>query len=679
METVGSIQVVASINTKDYDAGKKHIESGNSELENSAKKTSSGFSAAWTGAIGGAVASITTKLIGAVSNLTGEMTDMYDASIKFPKVIQNMGGSSDFASKSFNMLKKYADDTIYSLEDMTKTFGTLYAVSGNKAGPLVKALGGVSALASNATQAMDSWSLQLTQMVSKPTVAWQDFRILLEQNPAAISKIAESMGKTSSQIVQDVQNGTLSTESFLTALQNVGNDPSLQKMATDSDNFRNATGQLQAAVVSAGQKILEKFGPTMVGVINGAADSVKSLSDNFIGVIDWLNKGGPAVDIVKSLAVAVGTATTALLTYNATMKIITVTTAAYTAISSYLTLVASLQAQGLGLLRAAWLGLNIVMSANPIGLVIAAVAALVAGLVYFFTQTETGRQIWAGFTQFLGAAITNIGNWFKGLWDGIVGVFSGVAGWFGSVFSGAWNAIVSIWSVVAGWFAGVWNGIVAIFTPVVQFYTNIFTTAWNAIVNIWNVAAGWFAGVWNGIVGVFNGVANWFGGVFRSAWNAITSVFSAVGGFFSGVWNTIVSIFGNVGTSIGDAIGSAFKNVINTVLRGAINIINGFINAINGAIGIINKIPGVNIGKLGKLGVPNFAEGGFTGRGGKYEAAGIVHKGEYVVPKQYVNQSTGLPEIGGNKEYNITNNYVVNNQADAEIISRKQAYAMGAV
>lgn len=39
-----------------------------------------------------------------------------------------------------------------------------------------------------------------------------------------------------------------------------------------------------------------------------------------------------------------------------------------------------------------------------------------------------------------------------------------------------------------------------------------------------------------------------------------------------------------------------------------------------------------------------YATGGFTGRGGKYDPAGIVHKGEYVVPKQFVNQSTGLPD-----------------------------------
>lgn len=39
----------------------------------------------------------------------------------------------------------------------------------------------------------------------------------------------------------------------------------------------------------------------------------------------------------------------------------------------------------------------------------------------------------------------------------------------------------------------------------------------------------------------------------------------------------------------------------------------------------------------------NFATGGYTGPGGKYEPAGVVHRGEYVVPSQYVNQSTGLP------------------------------------
>lgn len=49
-------------------------------------------------------------------------------------------------------------------------------------------------------------------------------------------------------------------------------------------------------------------------------------------------------------------------------------------------------------------------------------------------------------------------------------------------------------------------------------------------------------------------------------------------------------------------------------------------------------------GKIERIIVPEFASGGFTGLGGKYQPAGVVHKGEYVLPKEVVNQSTGQPD-----------------------------------
>ena len=51
-----------------------------------------------------------------------------------------------------------------------------------------------------------------------------------------------------------------------------------------------------------------------------------------------------------------------------------------------------------------------------------------------------------------------------------------------------------------------------------------------------------------------------------------------------------------------------------------------------------------------------FADGGYTGQGGKYEPAGIVHKGEYVIPKEQVDQSTGKPKAFGGVNVNITMN-----------------------
>lgn len=54
-----------------------------------------------------------------------------------------------------------------------------------------------------------------------------------------------------------------------------------------------------------------------------------------------------------------------------------------------------------------------------------------------------------------------------------------------------------------------------------------------------------------------------------------------------------------------------------------------------------------------KLGFPGFATGGFTGRGGSDEVAGVVHKGEYVIPKSQVNQNTGQPMSSNTTTYNI--------------------------
>ena len=598
METIGSVQVVATINTKGYDDGKKHIESGNKSLDKNASETSKSFSSAWTGAIAGVTASITNNLLNTVSNLTGSMTDMYDATVKFPKVLETMGASSDFSGQAFADMKKYADDTIYSLEDMTKTFGSLYGITGKDTPKLVTALGGVSSLAGNAQQAMDSWSLQLTQMVSKPMVAWQDFRILLEQNPAAISKIAQSMGKTSSEIVADVNAGTLSTEDFLTALNNVGNDPSLQKMATSSDNFKNSTGQLEAAVVSAGATLLDKFGPTMIDIINTASSAVTGITDEVVKLIDWFAKGGTAVDIIKTLAVSVVTAMVAFKAYQLVIKVTTAITATFAAVSSYLTLVNSLQAQGLGVLRAAWLALNIVMKANIIGIIITLIGALVGALIWFFTQTELGKKIWEGYMNYL---------------KFVVGI------------------IVDVFKAAVGFIIDVWNALPLVF----QLY-------------------------WDTLMGIYKGVGKFFADIFQGAWNGIVKVFSVVGNFFMGVWNSITSIFTNIGTAIGNAIGGAFKNVINTILKFAIGYINGFIDAINGAIDLINNIPGVDIGKVGKLPVPQLAAGGIT-TGPTLAMIGEGKEQEAVLP---LSKLDAMLNGGTGKKGGDTYNVTVNASAD---------------
>ena len=138
--------------------------------------------------------------------------------------------------------------------------------------------------------------------------------------------------------------------------------------------------------------------------------------------------------------------------------------------------------------------LNAVMAANPIMLVITLIAALVAGLTYFFTCTNTGKAVWSSFTSFLSGCVQGIIGFFSGLgstivnifnssangarnaWNGVVGWFRGlpgsIAGFFGnagsilynagaSIISGFLNGLKSMWSNVTGWISGIGDWIKA--------------------------------------------------------------------------------------------------------------------------------------------------------------------------------------------------------------------------
>lgn len=284
------------------------------------------------------------------------------------------------------------------------------------------------------------------------------------------------------------------------------------------------------------------------------------------------------------------------------------------------------------------------------------------------------------FSLAVGLIIANwetIKGFFAGVWAFIVAVFTPVISFFSAMFSGAWNIIKSIWSGVVAYFTFIWNGIVAVFSAVIGFYSRIFTTAWNIIKGVWSVVSGWFASVWQGIVNVFSPVVNFFSRVFSSAWQAIRNVFSAVGGFFRGVWNSIVSIFSNVGTSVGNAIGSAFKNVVRSVLSGAVNIINGVIGAINGAIGTINKIPGVNIPKMGTLSVPRFYTGVRNFGGGLATVGDVRGQGGEIVSlprgtdvfsnreSRNILRSLADGNVGGGKSQTVNIGTIVLDSAEA--------------
>ncbi len=239
---------------------------------------------------------------------------------------------------------------------------------------------------------------------------------------------------------------------------------------------------INTALTNLGAIVMEKITPVVEDVIN------------------WVMQNLPTIEpIITGIAVALGV------------------------------LAAALAIQGIidGVSKA-WAFLNATMLANPIVLIVAAIAGLVAAFVALWKKSEAFRNFW------------------KNLWEGIKKIVSSVAEWFSKTASNI---------------------------------AKFFSDAWGKIKNAWSNAGEWFSGIRSKITGAFSSVASWFGDMFGRAWSGITNAFSNVGSFFSGIWSKIKSVF-----SI-DGMLSIGKNLVEGLWNGISNSFTWIKNKISGWVG----------------------------------------------------------------------------------------------
>jgi len=284
------------------------------------------------------------------------------------------------------------------------------------------------------------------------------------------------------------------------------------------------------------------------------------------GVVDWMGQNG---ETMLMLAGVVGGAALAYWGITSAMAVYKAFQIAQTAANGGLTL-------------SQW-ALNAAMSANPIGLVITAIAALVAGIIWLATQTTFFQDLWTNVTTFLGDAWT----W---LWESVLSpVFTAI----GDVFTWIYNTIIM--PVVTGImvYIGIWAAIItwlwqSVISPVFAAIGQIFNWIWNTIISpiVGFISAGlraWgavFTWLYTSIIKpVFDGVA----AAFNWVWNSIIKpVISFITGAINRVGATIRAVFGGIGAFIGSAFQSALS-----VMRGPIN---GIIGLVNSAIRGLNSL-----------------------------------------------------------------------------------------
>ena len=214
---------------------------------------------------------------GGIGNMVSEMGNASAAWKTFRGNMSMNGKPQAEIADIQSSLQKFAADTVYSASDMASTFAQLSAVGTKNTEKLVKGFGGLAAAAENPQQAMKTLSQQATQMAAKPKVAWEDFKLMLEQTPAGMSQVAKAMGKTTQQLISDIQAGKVKTEDFLDTIAEVGTSDAFMKMAKQYKTVGQAMDGLSE---TASNKLLPTFdvvseyGIKAVEKLSGAFDKI---------------------------------------------------------------------------------------------------------------------------------------------------------------------------------------------------------------------------------------------------------------------------------------------------------------------------------------------------------------------------------------------------------------------
>nr|UWG29252.1 MAG: minor tail protein [Bacteriophage sp.] len=253
---------------------------------------------------------------------------------------------------------------------------------------------------------------------------------------------------------------------------------------------------------------------------------------------------------------------------------------------------------------AQWL-FNAAVSANPLGLLVIAIAAVVAALTIFFTKTKMGQQIWTNFVNWLKQAWTGLKELAVTVWNAIgqavthpvetiKGLWNGLTSWFGQLWQTIVDTAKSLWNGFAQFFApiietikSIWNGIKEFFGTLWQ---GIVTTAqgvWNSFVqgmtpiiesikSLWSALSEFFSTLWQGIVTVAQGIWNTLVTIFTPIIETIKATWQTLQPFFSQLWQGIVTVAQAIWQTLVTVIQTVWDN-IKTVVQTTIQVISQII------------------------------------------------------------------------------------------------------
>lgn len=639
----------AEINTGDWNAGVKDIQSGSRQIEESARqangalgdvdksasKSSSGFGkfGAAAGAVGGLVSSGIGMAVDAIGDLTGDIIEASDSADKFKSTLNFAGLDTGTIDALTASTQTYADQTVYSISDIRNVTAQLAANGVQGFDKLAEAAGNLNAVAGGNAETFSSVGMVLTQTAGAGKLTTENWNQLADAIPGASGKLQEAMlknGAYTGNFRDAMEKGEISADEFNQAIMDLGMTDAAKEAATSTSTIEGAMGNLEASVVGVGTTILDQFKGPLTSGISMLAQGISGLSGVFTGLVQTI---GPILSQIgttfqTAFQPVVGMVQSQLLPalkplMSALQNIGNAIMPAIQPIASGLATVASYIVQTMSVIATAVTPVinNI---ASSIQTVLPALQPLMSAL------QNLGNAIMPIITAaiqtiapVLSTLVSNIGQTMSVIATAVTPVINNIA----SLIQAVLPAIQSAFQIWGTYIQGVINAVFpfiqTIVTSVMNVVNAIITTVLAAINGDWS-------GVWEGIQNIVSSVWNGIQSIVSGAINAVSSVISSVlngiSGIFSNVWNGIKGAVSSAWSSITSAVSSGVSSMMNFItsipsrimgvfsgagswlLSAGRNIIQGLINGITNAIGgaisaVKHAVSGIIDGAKSLLGI----------------------------------------------------------------------------
>ncbi|WP_017555176.1 phage tail tape measure protein [Mycobacteroides abscessus] len=500
-----------------------------------------------------------------------------DAGTLLKSALLKLSAPSDQASGALQELGVSAFDAQGNFVGMEALFGQLQAAS-KRMTPEMYAMDTALAFGSDAARlagvAAKDGAAGFDKMRDAMNQEGSAAKLAAAQNqglPGVIERLKNAAETLAITLFEKVQGPLSSIGDGITGFTNK------MQEAFENPAVSQAAGNIGAALSSVGTafgNVLSAIGPSLVSGLSSAVNLIVRFKDFLIPLV------------------------AGLAAYKTVMLAITVATRAWAAVQALL---------------------NIALTANPIGLIIAAIAGLVAGIVVLYNRNETFRKI------------------VQTTWAAIKTAISAVWGWLSTtVFPGLKLAFTAI-GAAATWLwnnaiVPAWNGIKAVIGVAWEVVSDIFNN-WVRVGQLVGQGAMW---LWNNAI--------------QPAWDGIKTAISAAWDFvapildkFSAGWDALKTGISGASSAIKDAVTSAFSGLA-AVIKAPLKMLGTFLASIPSEV-FGFQIPGADsLNSWGKS-LQGFAAGGLVrgpGTGTSDSILAWLSNGEGVVTAKGMKNGAGI-------------------------------------